>query len=74
MRDTWKPSEATEDFLLAMKKANMVAHCPECGKECFCPALAQTNESRERGTLILWCKEFGHWGGDVRDANWKHQP
>lgn len=72
--DNWKPSEATEDFLKAMKKAGMVPACPQCGAKCFCPALAQTNESREAGTLNLWCTDMGHWAGDVRDADWRHEP
>lgn len=69
----WKPNKATEDFLNAMKKAEMVPTCPQCGRECFCPALAQTNESRAQGRLNLWCVDFGHWSGDVRDANWRHK-
>jgi len=48
--------------------------CPECGLGCFCPAIAQTKESRAAGTLILWCTGHGHWGGDVRDAFWKLLP
>ena len=69
----WKPSEATEGFLKAMKKAGMVPTCPQCGAECFCPVLAQTKESREAGTLNIWCKDMGHWTGDVRAAAWKHK-
>jgi hypothetical protein len=69
----WKPSEGTEDFLKAMKAAGMVPMCPQCGYECFCPALAQTLESQNAGTLILWCKDMGHWAGDVREAAWKHK-
>lgn len=70
MRD-YQPNAATEDFLLAMKHADMVPTCPQCGTRCFCPAVAQTKASMAAGTLLLWCLDH-HWAGDVREATWKH--
>jgi|LakMenE18May11ns_1017448.scaffolds.fasta_scaffold5740923_1 hypothetical protein len=71
--DEYKLSKSTEDFLSAMKAADMIPMCPECGFKCFAAKMAQTKEIRDAGTINLWCADSGHWAGDVRDAAWRHK-
>jgi hypothetical protein len=63
---------SSSEFFGSMTKMRMVPICPECKRECFAPVIAQSKESEEKGLIILWCIDFGHWSGDVKEAHWKH--
>ena len=45
------------------------ARCPQCGDKVFIPSVHCPPENPENPWV--WCREFGHWAGDLSDCTMK---